>query len=127
MNCRELNGAELVRRWRALVNGNVSMVRDASIFKRALLTMNSVQILLGMYQFENSRTISIPQFMRQQDAWLELDEAWADVRLAILLSHKTPSDYFLYMDCRDEETTQAYQQAIKARESLQAWADRIIS
>ena len=127
MNYRELNSVDLVKRWRVIVNDNVNIGRDSHLIKEFLVRATPVQILFGMYQYQKSKTISIPQFLKQCDRWLEDDEQWAEIELARNLTSTTPPEYFVYMDLIEEETAYAFQLSFAARQSLRQWADRILA
>lgn len=124
---REYTAPDLVRRWRTVVNEHVAIGRDSHLFKEALLRMSPVQILLGMYKNKNHATLTIPMFLRDSESWLELDEAWAEIDLAMYVTGDFPRDYFIYMDYREEETSYAHKVSSEARKSLQEWADQVLS
>src|SRR6185436_11954014 len=107
-------------------NDNVAIGRDAALIKRALVELTPAQILYGMYQYETERTISIPQFLAQQEDWV-IDAEEAEIELAICISHTTPPEYFLWQDYRQEQTSYAYQQARDARRKLQVWSARVLA
>lgn len=127
MNFRELNAPQLVSRWKSLVNDHVQVGRDAHLLKDFLLRANSVQILLGMYRMRGQSTITIPQFLRQNEAWLEEDEYLAEIELARYISKITPPEYYTYRDLMDEESTFAFKNSFEARQSLKEWSDRILA
>lgn len=122
----QANAPDLVKKWKMLVNDNVSIGRDSSLIKRALVELSPAQILYGMYQYETERTISIPQFLTQQEDWV-IDRDEAEIELAICISHTTPPEYFIWMDTRNEQTSYAYQQARDAHRKLQIWSQRVLA
>ena len=124
---KELDSPSLVRRWRSLVNDNITMGRDAHLIKLALEQYTPVQILYGMYQVRGSHTISIPQFLRRPTEWLQEDEFICAVELARCITGATPKEYWVYKDCENEETTREHQLFREARTILIEWADRILS
>lgn len=122
----QLNAPDLVKKWKTLVNDNCQMGRDAALIKKALTELSPAQILYGMYQYETERTISIPQFLAQQEDWV-IDRDEAEIELAICISHTTPPEYFIWMDTRNEQTSYAYQQARDAYRKLQIWSARVLA
>lgn len=122
----QANAPDLVKKWRSLVNDNVMMGRDAALIKKALTELTPAQILFGMYQYETERTITIPQFLAQQDDWA-IDKDDAEIELACCISHTTPPEYYLWQDLRHEQTSYAYQQARDAHRKVQIWANRVLS
>lgn len=124
---RDMTAPQLVGQWKRVVNDNVHMGRDSHLMKELLLRANPTQVLLGMYQFEGNRTVTIPQFYRAHEEWLELDESAADIELAVLITNKTPPDYYTWKELKDEQTAAAYALAFEAHYKLQEWADRILS
>lgn len=125
MNYREMSAPELVKMWRKLVNDNVSIGRDSHLVKQALIEMNPVQMLLGIYQ-QTSKSISIPQFLRNKEQWLELDEGTAEIELAIAVTRHIPPEYYVYHENLDEESPMAHGRALEARLKLREWAENII-
>lgn len=121
-----LTAPDLVGRWKAIVNDNVMVGRDAHLLKLQLLTTTPVQVLLGFYQYRGVPTVSIPQFLKSSDLWLEEDEAWAEVELARYISNSVPADYWLYFDCVNEENAYAVQLAEDSRKKCLEWAGRIL-
>jgi hypothetical protein len=103
------------------------MGRDSHLIKEFLQGCNSVQLLLGIYRYEANPTITIPQFLRHSDEWLEVDEAWAEVELATYLTKTIPPQYLIYQELKDEETVNAFGHAFAARQFLKEWADRILA
>ena len=77
--------------------------------------------------YEGNRTITIPQFIRAHELWLDEDELRADIELATLITHKVPPDYYVWKDFQNEETAYAYGKALEARSNLKEWADRILA
>lgn len=126
MNYKELNAPDLVKQWRKVVNVHVMMGRDAALLKDALVRYTSVQIMLGFYQYEHNATISIPQFIRQNEQWLCVDELEADIELAVLVARKKPEAYYVWQDYKDEDSAYAFGQAVAARQDLKQWADRVL-
>lgn len=124
---RELNAPELVKKWRSIVNDNVNIGRDAHIIKEKLLTLTPVQILLGIYWCREHDIISIPSMFKMQQDWLEEDEAWAEVELALVISNTIPVHYYIYKDMLDIDTPDAVAQSLSARMELRNWAERILS
>lgn len=123
----QANAPELVKKWRSLVNDNVTMARDAALIKRSLSQgITPAQILYGMYQYETERTITIPQFLTQQEDWL-VDKDEAEIELACCISHTTPPEYYIWQDYKQEQTSYAYQQAKEAHRKIQQWAYKILS
>ena len=123
----QANAPDLVKKWRSLVNDNVAMGRDAALIKKALTEgITPAQILYGMYQYETERTITIPQFLAQQEDWLvEADDA--EIELACCISHTTPPEYYIWQDYKNEQNSYAYQQAREAHRKIQLWAARILA
>lgn len=128
MSYKTMNAPDLVKHWKKTVNDNVQMGRDAHMMKTLLEHCTPVQILCGMYQYTDSRTITIPQFIRQADAWLLEDEFEAGLHLAIAVSHADPPPaYYIMYDLEFEETADAHNAYENAKEELKIWADRILS
>lgn len=126
MDYRNLTAPELVKQWKRLINDNVQIGRDSSLIKQALQYLTPVQILLGIYQQQGNRTISIPQFLRNKEEWVEDDEGTAEIELAILITSKVPSFYYIWQDTRFDETPQLFAQGLEARLQLREWASRIL-
>lgn len=124
---KELTAPELVKQWRKIVNDHVMVGRDSHLIKEFLLRATPVQVLLGMYQYKNNNTITIPQFLRQADTWLELDESWAEVELAIEITGHPPLDYYVYIENFDEERADYFTQGLAARVRLREWSERVLS
>ena len=122
-----LNAPDLVKKWRSLVNDNCMIGRDSALIKKQLTEgVTPAQILFGMYQYEGERTITIPQFLVQQEDWLvEADEA--EIELACCISHTTPPEYFLYKELKNEQESHLYQQARDAHRKVQIWAHKVLS
>lgn len=130
MSYRKLSSPELVKEWRRIVNDNVSMGRDSHMIKVFMADHGvcAAQLLLGIYQYENSSTINIPQFLGDSQNWLVGDEWEAEVELAVCLSHHMPPSYYVYHDLKDEEPTSVnYLQFTLAKQELSLWKDRILS
>lgn len=123
----QCNAPDLVKKWKSLVNDNVMIGRDSSMLKKQLTEgVTPAQILFGMYQYEGERTITIPQFLAQQEDWLvEADEA--EIELACCISHTTPPEYYIWQDLRNEQTSYAYQQAKDAHRKVLIWANRVLA
>lgn len=126
VNYRELTAPQLVGRWKAIVNDRVMIGRDSHLMKDFLLKATSVQILLGMYRQE-SKTITIPQFLRQSEDWLEEDDLWAEIELARYITHITPPEYYTYWDWCEEETAYAFNKSLEARLKLREWSEKILA
>lgn len=123
---REMNATDLVKQWKKLVNDSVMAGRDAHMFKELLLKASPIQIMAGMYWYQNS-TITVPQFVKQVNEWLYDDEFEAELILASDISHTTPPEYYTYFDLKEEETAYAYQQVAVAKVRLQEWVNRVLS
>lgn len=123
----DLNAAELLRRWRQIVNGNNAAGRDGQLLKDYLLRVSPIQVLLGMYQYRGVRTISIPQFLRQDDEWLETDLTLAKIELARCVANKTPPSYYTWMDWKDEDGALASSYTSTALHQLITWADGVLA
>lgn len=127
MNYRELNAVELLKLWRSIVNKYTSGGRDAKMLKDALALYSSVQILLGFYQYKGVGTISIPQFLRQYDDWLEEDTVLAEIELCRYITNYTPPEYWDYMDSLGWESAEEHQRAIEAKGKLRKWVDEVLA
>ena len=104
------------------------MGRDAALIKKALTeSYTPAQILYGMYQYQGERTITIPQFLAQQEDWLIEPAADAEIELACCISHTTPPEYFLWKELRTEESSYLYQQARDAHKKVQTWAMKVLA
>lgn len=123
----ELNAPELVRKWRSVVNDNVTMGRDSHLLKDLLLRYSPIQVLLGMYQYEGNRTVTISQFVRNVDSWIEEDDFVARITLAMKISHLTPPAYYVWMDNVEEEDAVSFKRAEEAAETLRVWSDRVLT
>lgn len=124
---RELNSPDLVKQWRKLVNENVMMGRDAHMIKQRLQYMTPVQVLLGMYQYIGQTTVTIPQFLEQEEEWWVMDEMEAQIELAVCISHTKPPAYWIWQDLKNEPQYYGiYKQAKEAFEELRAWSERIL-
>jgi hypothetical protein len=126
MNYKELTAPQLLRQWKKLVNDNIMAGRDAHLLKTSLLQYTPCQILVGMFQYKQNSTISIPQFLRQSEEWLLEDEKWAEIELAHYLTKRAPPEYYTYLDLIDEESTYAFTHILAARKSLADWSDKIL-
>src|SRR3990172_11294622 len=126
MSYRELTAPDLVKQWKKLVNDNISIGRDSHLIKQFLQGVSPAQILLGMYQYQGNRTISIPQFLKQSNEWLELDEEEVDIDLAICVTNHVPQEYYDYHDYKEEENARSYQISREAKTKLKEWAGLII-
>lgn len=127
MNYRELNAPDLVKEWKKVVNDHVNMARDAALIKRKLELMSPVQIMLGMLQYKGARTITIPQFLSQEEDWYLDEEELAEIELARALTGVTTEDYYVF---RDLENTFNPKEIITAQEAfkrLKVWAERVIT
>ena len=126
MNYRELTTPQLLRLWKSLVNDNVMVGRDSHLIKESLIKYTPIQLLLGFYRFKEQRTVTIPQFLKQEDDWLELDEKWAEVELACFIANNTPAWYNVYLENKDSWSADYYMQALEAKKLLDEWAERVI-
>jgi hypothetical protein len=95
--------------------------------KEFLLQATPTQILLGMYQFEGNKTISIPLFLKVYNTWLELDDVTADIELAVMVTKKVPPEYYTWKELKDEPGAWAFAASIEARTSLKEWANKILA
>lgn len=127
MNYKDLTAPDLVKQWRRLVNDNVMFGRDAHLVKDFLLLATPVQVLLGMYQYKDIRTVTIPQFLRQWESWLIEDEAWAEVELACYVARQTPPEYYIYKDLVNEQNSEAFFTSIEARLKLREWSEGVLT
>lgn len=123
----QANAPDLVKKWRSLINDNVMMGRDSALIKKALTEgLTPAQILYGMYQYEGERTITIPQFLAQQEDWLvEADEA--EIELACCMSKTTPPEYYIWQDYKNSDNSYGYQQARDAKRKVQIWAQKVLA
>lgn len=124
---RDMTAPQLVVHWKKIVNDNINMGRDAKMLKEFLEVATPVQILLGMYQFEDEHNVTIPMFIRTQNTWLELDPETADIELATLISRKIPPDYYVWKELRQEQDADSWYLYNQARIAIREWADRILS
>src|SRR3990167_5130056 len=127
MNYRELTAPDLVKQWRKIVNKYVQMGRDAHLLKEFLLRATPIQILLGMYQYQGERTVSIPQFLKSEAVWLEEDEQWAEICLATYITSVRPPEYYEYLDFCEEQTADAFIRSLAARLKLKEWAEKVLA
>lgn len=124
---KDLKAPDLVKHWRKLVNDNVSMGRDAHMIKLRLEYLSSVQLLAGMYQYVGKKTITIPQFLSQEEEWLVEDEMEAQIELAVYISHTKPPAYWIWQDLKNEPGDyRIYNQAKEAFDELRDWSERIL-
>lgn len=128
---RNLNSPELVKEWRKLVNSNVMMGRDSHLIKERLTYLTPVQILLGMYQYVGNKTITIPRFLKSEEAWLIDDEIEAEIELAVCITHTEPPAYWIWLDTRDEVASNntsydVFVQGLSAKKELQEWANSVL-
>lgn len=124
----ECNAPDLVKKWRSLVNDNVMMGRDAALIKKALTDgVTPAQILFGMYQYENEKTITIPQFLKQMEEWLLEPAGDAEIELACCMSHTIPPEYFLWQDYRETENSYGYKQSREAHRKIMQWAQKVLA
>lgn len=124
---KEMDAPTLVRRWKALVNDNVMMGRDAHLLKEALNIYTPVQLLYGMYLMRPSKTVSIPQFLRQHDNWVVDNELDCSIELARLITGTAPKEYWIYRDFENAFSSAESHLYETARTALIEWADRILS
>jgi hypothetical protein len=123
---RDLTAPDLVKEWKRLVNQNIMMGRDSHMLKLRLAYMTPVQLLLGIQQYRGNKTITIPQFLQDEEIWYEPDEIAAEIELATFISNSFPTAYWIWHDCMDAETPDAFQAGFAARQELREWADRIL-
>lgn len=128
---KDYTAPDLVKEWRRLVNDNVNMGRDSHMIKEHLRDVTPIQMLLGIYQYVENKTISIPQFLRNQEDWLVEDEGEAAIELAVCISHNTPPAYWIWQDGKDEmmsrnTTYGIFGQTLAARKELLEWSERIL-
>lgn len=94
--------------------------------KDLLNKASSVQILLGIYQ-HNGSNITIPQFVRQINDWLETDEQWAEILLSVYLAGGAPKEYNTYLDNYDVQSAVAHLRAKAAYEKLREFANEVLA
>lgn len=124
---KELNSPDLVKQWKKLVNDNISIGRDAHMIKLRLEYMSPIQILYGMYQYIGQRTISIPQFLSQEEDWFVPDEMEAQIELAVAISHTKPPAYWIWHDLKEEPPSYTvFNQSKQAFSELRDWSERVI-
>lgn len=123
---KNLTAPDLVKQWKTLINQNVMMGRDSHLIKVKLEYMTPAQILLGMYQYKGQRTVTIPQFLAEEEDWYIQDETEASIELAVCVSHTYPPAYWTWHDCRYEQNYYAFQAASQALRELREWSDRIL-
>lgn len=99
--------------------------RDSHLIKELLNVCTPVQVLHGIYSYAGNGTCSIPIFCSQREQWLEKDDQWAEVLLAVVLTKYTPPEYYTYMDLRDEQSNWAFGSAFEARQKLREWANEV--
>lgn len=126
LNYRQANAPDMVKYWKKTVNDHVMMGRDSHLLKEALMRYTSAQILLGMHQYNGASTITIPQFLLRHERWLEPDEMWAEIRLAMEISNSTPPEFYIYMDNQEPEDSGSFQIGLAARLKLREWSDRVL-
>lgn len=126
MNYRELNAVELLKVWRSIVNKYTSGGRDAKMLKEALALYTPVQILLGFYHYKESATISIPQFLKQYEDWLEIDEILAEIEFCRYI-RPTPPEYWVYRDYEDAENATELTKHLESRTKLREWANEVLA
>lgn len=117
---------DLAKKWASIVNKNVNIGRDSSLLKDALIKYTPYQILHGMYQYRGDEYISVPAFLKSVDQWLEDDEQWAEVLLAMDLSNIVPSDYYVYNDQSSGWDAESFLLAREARIRLYEWAKKVL-
>lgn len=124
----ELTAPDLVKQWKKLVNDNIIIGRDAALIKQRLEYLTSVQILLGMHQYVGEKTISIPQFLKQESDWLVEDSITAQIELAAAMANTRPAAYLIWQDLRYEDPTyENMEEYRKAKNELVKWSERVIS
>lgn len=124
---KEMDAPTLVRRWKALVNDNVMMGRDAHLFKEALTIYTPVQLMFGIYQMQGNKTVSIPQFLRGHAIWLMDNELDCSIELARLITGTAPKEYWIYRDFENPFSSAELHLYEAAKAALIEWADRILS
>lgn len=126
----DLDCPELVKQWRKLVNDNVQMGRDAHLIKRFMADYGATpdQILLGIYQYKDVRTVSIPQFLRQWESWLVADEWLAELELAVCICMgNAPPEYYVYHDLVDDvQNSDDVGHLEDAKQKLSNWKERVL-
>ena len=125
---REYTAPDLVKEWRKRVNQNIAMGRDAHLIKMKLEYLTPVQVLLGIYCYVGEETVSIPQFLQQEEDWIEEDTEAAEIELAAAITKSTPPAYRIWRDLRYEEPTTSNLRAYReAMSELREWVERILS
>lgn len=125
---REYTAPDLVKEWKKRVNQNIVMGRDAHLIKVKLEYLTPAQILLGIYCYVGEDTVSIPQFLQQEEDWIEEDQEAAEIELAAAITKTTPPAYRIWRDLRYEEPTPSNLRAYKeAKQNLYEWVERILS
>lgn len=122
-----MTAPELVKQWKKLVNDHVNMGRDSHMIKEKLEFITPVQMLLGFYFYKANKTVTIPQFLKNYETWLYMDESWAEIELACHITDTYPPAYYICLDLVDEETSEAYLAYTEARLLLKEWAERILA
>lgn len=122
----EFNALDLLKEWKKIVNSNALAGRDGHLFKEFLKQASPIQIVLGMYQHRNEKSLSVPTFLSNSGDWLVADENKALIELAICMIETAPSEYWIWCDYRDEESAYAEEQTKKALGVLLSWARRIV-
>lgn len=123
---REYNATDLLKQWRSIVNQHVMVGRDARMLKDSLEIYTPIQLMLGMYNYQGEN-LTVPRFLKQHEEWLEEDEIWAEIKLAVYLTNQPPKDYYIYMDYSSEETSEAFSMTRDAFKNLLEWADKVLS
>lgn len=124
---RALNAPELVKKFRSIIGGYVNIGRDSKLMKEFLERATPAQILLGIYQYKDSKTITVPMFLRYHEDWLILDETEADIELAVCVSETLPPAYLIWQDFRNEQSAYAVGQSEQALKELLVWVDKVLS
>jgi len=120
---------QLVNEWKRVVNDNIKPMRDISRFKSLLNDrgLEPPQIALGVHLMRGNRSITIGQFINSVESWLVEDPWEAELELATLLAHKTPTDYYIYKDLQQEEPRADTQQEYhEARKRLHNWVEVVL-
>lgn len=127
MNYRSLNAPELLKLWRSIVNKYTTGGRDLKLLKDALGLYTSPQILLGFYRNKDAATISIPQFLKQDENWLEEDETLAEIELCRILTSSTPPEYWEFRDNEEYENAIELRVATEALNKLREWSNKVLA
>ena len=127
LGLKSLNAPEIVRKFKHITGGYVNIGRDSKLMKEFLDKATPAQILYGIYQFRDAKTITIPIFLRHHEEWLIEDEIEAEIELAALVSETIHPSYMIWHDYRYDNNAYAVNQAETAFKELVVWADRTLS